>query len=76
MHRALLLVVLWVSLPAAAAVDISMVEALRQGGYLLYMRHASTDFSQNDSAMTSYEDCATQRNLTDKGAPKRASSHT
>jgi hypothetical protein len=53
-----------------------MVEALRQGGYLLYMRHASTDFSQNDSAMTSYEDCATQRNLTDKGAPKRASSHT
>ena len=31
------------------------------------MRHASTDFSQNDSRMTSYEDCANQRNLTDKG---------
>jgi hypothetical protein len=31
------------------------------------MRHASTDFSQNDSKMTSYEDCANQRNLTDKG---------
>jgi broad specificity phosphatase PhoE len=40
---------------------------LRQGGYVLYMRHASTDFSQNDSRMTSYEDCASQRNLTDKG---------
>ena len=34
---------------------------------MLYMRHASTDFSQNDSKMTSYEDCASQRNLTDKG---------
>jgi hypothetical protein len=67
MHRALLLVVLWVTVPAAAAVDGSIVEALRKGGYVLYMRHASTDFSQNDSAMTSYEDCATQRNLTDKG---------
>jgi phosphohistidine phosphatase SixA len=31
------------------------------------MRHTSTDFSQNDAAMTSYEDCAHQRNLTDKG---------
>ncbi len=40
---------------------------LRQGGYVLYMRHASTDFGQNDSRMRSYEDCASQRNLTDKG---------
>jgi Histidine phosphatase superfamily (branch 1) len=31
------------------------------------MRHTSTDFSQNDAGMTRYEDCATQRNLTDKG---------
>ena len=34
---------------------------------MLYLRHTSTDFSQNDSRMTSYEDCATQRNLTEKG---------
>ena len=40
---------------------------LREGGYVLYMRHASTDFSQNVSRMTSYEDCENQRNLTDKG---------
>jgi hypothetical protein len=44
-----------------------LVRQLREGGYVLYMRHASTDFSQNDSQMTSYEDCASQRNLTDKG---------
>ena len=34
---------------------------------MLYLRHASTDFSRNDAKMTSYEDCASQRNLTDKG---------
>lgn len=34
---------------------------------MLYVRHTSTDFSQNDAKMTSYEDCASQRNLTDKG---------
>src|SRR2546421_11394919 len=44
-----------------------LVRQLREGGYVLYMRHASTDFSQNDSKMTSFEDCANQRNLTDKG---------
>jgi phosphohistidine phosphatase SixA len=44
-----------------------LVRELRQGGYVLYMRHASTDFSQNDSQMRSYEDCEHQRNLTDKG---------
>ena len=44
-----------------------LVRQLREGGYVLYMRHASTDFSQNDSRMKSYEDCASQRNLTEKG---------
>ncbi len=44
-----------------------LVEALRRGGYVLYLRHTSTDFSQNDRAMTGYADCATQRNLTDAG---------
>jgi phosphohistidine phosphatase SixA len=34
---------------------------------VLYVRHASTDFSRNDAGMKSYEDCASQRNLTDKG---------
>ena len=42
-------------------------DALRRGGYVIYFRHTSTDFSQNDSAMTSFEDCARQRNLTEGG---------
>lgn len=40
---------------------------LRKGGYVLYLRHTSTDFSRNDAGMTSFEDCASQRPLTDKG---------
>jgi histidine phosphatase superfamily protein (branch 1) len=45
----------------------ALVEALRQGGYVLYLRHAATDFGQNDDAMTDYANCAQQRNLTDAG---------
>jgi phosphohistidine phosphatase SixA len=52
---------------ALAAPDAALVEKLREGGYVLYMRHASTDFSQNDANSRSFEDCANQRNLTDKG---------
>jgi len=52
---------------ALAQPDTALIEQLREGGYVLYLRHASTDFSQNDSRMTSYDDCTTQRNLTDRG---------
>ena len=51
----------------AAAQSPSLLAELRAGGYVLYLRHASTDFSQNDSQMKGYEDCGNQRNLTDKG---------
>src|SRR6266849_9503798 len=44
-----------------------LLAELRKGGYVLYFRHAATDFSQNDERMKSYEDCANQRNLIDKG---------
>ena len=53
--------------PALADADAALLAKLRQGGYVLFLRHTSTDFSQNDARMTSYEDCANQRNLTDKG---------
>ena len=56
-----------ISFAAWAQVDPSVLSKLREGGYVLYMRHASTDFSQNDANSRSYEDCANQRNLTDKG---------
>jgi phosphohistidine phosphatase SixA len=67
MHRLLLALSLLVASHAWAQPDAALAGQLRQGGYVLYIRHTSTDFSQNDSKMTSYEDCASQRNLTDKG---------
>jgi len=45
----------------------ALLDALRHGGLIIYFRHASTDFGQNDDQMTGYEDCAKQRNLTDRG---------
>src|ERR687895_1633389 len=65
--RVLLLSILLLACPALAEPSAQLIEQLRAGGYVLYLRHTSTDFSQNDSRMTSYEDCATQRNLTDQG---------
>src|SRR5919106_1629927 len=65
--RALLLSALIFASDALAQPDAELLNRLREGGYVLYLRHTSTDFSQNDSRMTSYEDCATQRNLTDRG---------
>ncbi|MDQ2963347.1 MAG: histidine phosphatase family protein [Pseudomonadota bacterium] len=44
-----------------------LLTALKTGGLILYFRHASTDFGQNDEQMTGFEDCGHQRNLTDKG---------
>src|SRR5258705_12212151 len=45
----------------------ALVTALRAGGYVLYLRHTSTDFGENDERMTDYADCKSQRNLTDAG---------
>lgn len=45
----------------------ALLDALRRGGYVIYLRHTSTDFGQNDEAMTTFADCTKQRNLTDQG---------
>ncbi len=66
MRLALLSILLFVN-PALAEPNAELLSRLREGGYVLYLRHTSTDFSQNDSRMTSFEDCASQRNLTDRG---------
>ena len=55
------------SQPVGGLSGAALVSALRAGGFVLYFRHTSTDFGQNDDGMTSFENCATQRNLTDKG---------
>jgi len=53
--------------PGAQLQGRALLSALRAGGFILYFRHTSTDFGQNDDRMTGYEDCTRQRNLTDAG---------
>jgi phosphohistidine phosphatase SixA len=55
------------SLPMRELSPAELLSELRKGGYILYFRHTSTDFSQNDEKMKSFEDCANQRKLIDKG---------
>lgn len=45
----------------------ALVQALRRGGYVVYLRHTATDFSKNDAAMQSYADCDHQRMLSATG---------
>src|SRR5438105_4912691 len=53
--------------PAETLSGAKLLAALKDGGLILYFRHTSTDFGQNDDQMSGYEDCARQRNLTEKG---------
>src|SRR5207244_1816457 len=55
------------AMDADALAGRPLLAALRAGGLILYFRHTSTDFGQNDEQMTGFEDCARQRNLTDRG---------
>ena len=53
--------------PAESIAGPQLLSALHRGGFILYFRHTSTDFGQNDDLMTDYANCAQQRNLTDQG---------
>jgi broad specificity phosphatase PhoE len=53
--------------PAPTVLDASVVALLRQGGYVIYFRHALTDHSQTDNFGGDYLNCDKQRNLTDEG---------
>ena len=44
-----------------------LLAALRGGGYIVYFRHADTDWSQKDTPGMNFDDCSVQRNLADKG---------
>ena len=44
-----------------------LIEALQQGGMVIYFRHAVTDHEQDDQHPVDLEDCSTQRNLSLEG---------
>lgn len=53
--------------------ELTLLDRLRQGGFVIYLRHATTDFSQADTDLIHLDNCATQRNLTDFGRQQAAS---
>ena len=55
------------ALPATPLSGQQLLSELRKGGYIIYFRHTSTDFSRDDSRSKSDDDCDHQRPLTDKG---------
>src|SRR5918995_7047565 len=46
---------------------VQLVEALQEGGLVIYLRHAATDRSKEDADVVDFDDCSTQRNLNDAG---------
>jgi hypothetical protein len=55
------------ALPAKPPPHAELLAELRKGGYIIYFRHTSTDFSRDDTRSKSDDDCDNQRPLTDKG---------
>jgi hypothetical protein len=55
------------ALPVNPVPGTALLAELRKGGYVIYFRHASTDFSRDDSRSKSDDDCDNQRPLTDEG---------
>jgi broad specificity phosphatase PhoE len=53
--------------PAWAAADADAWRRLREGSYVVLMRHAATVPGLGDPAGYRLDDCATQRNLSDEG---------
>jgi phosphohistidine phosphatase SixA len=56
--------------PALADKELApgqLLSALRNGGYVLYIRHAQTDRSRDDALQPDLKDCSTQRLLSQEG---------
>ena len=52
---------------SATTADPALARALQQGGLVLVVRHAATDFSKPDQDPVVLSDCRTQRNLNAQG---------
>ena len=55
------------ALPDKPPSSQELLSELRKGGYVIFFRHTSTDFSRDDARSKSDDDCDNQRPLTDKG---------
>ena len=59
--------VLLLAVPFAALADDALWKLLREGGQVLFIRHATTTPGVGDPPGFRLEDCSTQRNLSDEG---------
>jgi hypothetical protein len=59
---------------AAPDADPGLGATLKQGGLVLVLRHAATDFSKPDQDPVDLTDCRMQRNLSRRVAPTRVQS--
>lgn len=50
-----------------APIPAELITALKQGGNVIFFRHAATDHSQKDMDTANPDNCAAQRGLTDDG---------
>lgn len=53
--------------PVREISDAALLAELKRGGYTVYFRHTSTDFSRDDTKSRGDDDCANQRPLIDQG---------
>jgi len=67
MLRILPLLLALLATPALAQPDPGLLAALRQGGLVVFLRHTDTGPPNPDQAQAVIGDCATQRNLTERG---------
>jgi len=63
----LLTALLLVPAPLVADNNAALIEKMRDGGLVIYWRHALTDHSRRDSDLSDMDRCETQRNLNDPG---------
>jgi phosphohistidine phosphatase SixA len=62
-----LVIFLLMSPPASAADLDNLVASLKDGGYVIVLRHGATDDSQKDVYPFKFDDMSAQRQLSDKG---------
>jgi len=63
----LLTALLLMPAPLMADNNAALIEQMRDGGLVIYWRHALTDRSQRDSDLSDMDRCETQRNLNSPG---------
>ncbi|MGL6213240.1 hypothetical protein [Billgrantia desiderata] len=57
----------WADEHVAVEPSAELLASLYQGGYVFYMRHGPTDTTLPDRVPVDFDDCATQRPLSDEG---------